>query len=55
MRQKGTANFCLKMEMNKILPIYYISEKLQIKYYIRYQDDFLVFYLSKEYLKYCLE
>ena len=47
---------------NQILAIFYlndmdhfIKEKLKIKYYIRYQDDFLLFHPSKEYLKYCLE
>ena len=47
---------------SQILAIFYlndldhfIKEKLQIKYYIRYQDDFLLFYPSKGYLKYCLE
>lgn len=34
---------------------HYIKEKLHIKYYVRYQDDFLLFHQSKEYLKYCLE
>ena len=45
---------------SQILAIFYlndldhfIKEKLQIKYYIRYQDDFLLFHKSKEYLKYC--
>ena len=28
---------------------------LKIKYYVRYQYDFLLFHHSKEYLKYCLE
>ena len=28
---------------------------MKIKYYIRFQDDFLLFHNSKEYLKYCLE
>ena len=32
---------------------HYIKEKLHIKYYVRYQDDFLLFHQSKEYLKYC--
>lgn len=31
-----------------------IKEELKIKYYIRYQDDLLLFHESKEYLKYCL-
>ena len=34
---------------------HYIKEELKIKYYIRYQDDFLLFHNSKEYLKECLE
>lgn len=33
---------------------HYIKEKLKIKYYIRYQDDFLLIHHSKEYLKECL-
>ena len=33
---------------------YFIKEKIKIKYYVRYQDDFLLFHSSKEYLKYCL-
>ena len=45
---------------SQILAIFYlndldhfIKEKLKIKYYIRYQDDFLLFHPSKQYLKYC--
>ena len=34
---------------------HYIKEELKIKYYIRYQDDFLLFHSNKEYLKECLE
>ena len=34
---------------------HYIKEKLHIKYYIRYQDDFILFHQSKEYLRFCLE
>lgn len=33
---------------------HFIKEVLKIKYYVRYQDDFLLFHESKEYLKYCL-
>ena len=33
---------------------HYIKEKLKIKYYVRYQDDFVLFHESKEYLQYCL-
>lgn len=34
---------------------HYIKEELKIQYFIRYQDDFLLFHNSKKYLKYCLE
>ncbi len=34
---------------------HFIKEELKIKYYVRYQDDFLLFHQSKEYLKVCLE
>ena len=34
---------------------HYIKETLKIKYYVRYQDDFLLFHPSKEYLQYCLK
>lgn len=34
---------------------HFIKEKLKIKYYIRYQDDGLIFHESKEYLKYCFK
>lgn len=47
---------------NQILAIFYlndmdhfIKEKLKIKYYVRYQDDFLLFHHSKKYLQYCLK
>lgn len=33
---------------------HYIKEELKMKYYVRHQDDFLLFHESKEYLKYCL-
>ena len=33
---------------------HFIKEVLKIKYYVRYQDDFLLFHPSKQYLKYCL-
>lgn len=32
-----------------------IKERLGIKQYIRYMDDFILFHPDKEYLKYCLE
>lgn len=34
---------------------HFIKETLKIKYYVRYQDDFLLFHPSKDYLKYCLK
>jgi len=34
---------------------HFIKEKLHIKYYIRYMDDFVLFSHNKEYLNYCLE
>lgn len=34
---------------------HFIKEKLKVKYYVRYQDDFLLFHPSKEFLKQCLE
>jgi len=32
---------------------HFIKEKLRIKYYIRYMDDFILIHESKEYLKHC--
>ena len=34
---------------------HFIKENLKIKYYVRYQDDFLLFHPSKDYLKFCLK
>lgn len=34
---------------------HFIKERLHIKYYIRYMDDFILMHPDKEYLKYCLE
>ena len=34
---------------------HFIKETLKIKYYVRYQDDFLLFHPSKDYLKFCLK
>lgn len=34
---------------------HFIKETLKIKYFLRYQDDFLLFHSSKQYLKYCLK
>lgn len=34
---------------------HYIKETLKIKYYVRYQDDFILLHQSKDYLKYCLQ
>ena len=47
---------------SQILAIFYpndmdhfIKENLKIKYYVRYQDDFLLFHPSKQYLQFCLK
>lgn len=32
---------------------HFVKEKLKIKYYVRYMDDFLLIHSDKEYLKYC--
>lgn len=47
---------------SQILAIFYlndldhfIKETLKISYYVRYQDDFLLFHPSKKYLQYCLK
>ena len=34
---------------------HFIKEKLKIKYYVRFQDDFLLYHQSKEYLQFCLK
>ncbi len=34
---------------------HYIKEKLKIKHYIRYMDDFILFHHDKDYLKFCLK
>lgn len=33
---------------------HYIKERLKIKYYIRYMDDFILIHPDKKYLQYCL-
>ena len=33
---------------------HFIKEKLHIKYYIRYMDDFILMHPNRDYLKYCL-
>lgn len=33
---------------------HYVKEELKIKYYLRYQDDFVLFHESKKYLNECL-
>ena len=33
---------------------HYIKERLRIKFYLRYMDDFILIHQSKEYLEYCL-
>ncbi len=47
---------------NQILAIFFLNDmdhfiknNLKIKYYVRYQDDFLLFHHSKKYLQFCLK
>lgn len=47
---------------SQILAIYYlndldhfIKEKLHIKYYVRYMDDFILFHEDKKYLRFCYQ
>ena len=47
---------------SQVLAIFYLNDMdhfiyndLKIKHVIRYQDDFILFHESKEYLKYCLK
>lgn len=49
-------------QTSQILAIFYlndfdhfIKEKLNIKYYVRYMDDFVLIHEDKNYLKYCLK
>lgn len=49
-------------ETSQILAVYYlngldhfIKEKLHIKCYIRYMDDFILFHQDKDYLRFCLK
>lgn len=34
---------------------HYIKERLKVKYYVRYMDDFLLFHHDKNYLEFCLD
>lgn len=34
---------------------HYIKEKLKVKFYLRYMDDFLLIHEDEEYLKYCMK
>ncbi len=59
--KKGTG-LPIGNETSQILAVYYlngldhfIKENLRIKCYIRYMDDFILFYHDKEYLKFCLK
>lgn len=53
---------CIGSNSSQILAIYYlndldhyIKEELKIKYYVRFQDDFLLFHKDKIYLKECFK
>ena len=61
-RYKKGVGLPIGNETSQILAVYflseldhYIKEKLHIKCYIRYMDDFVLFHPDKEYLKYCLK
>ena len=61
-RYKKGVGLPLGNETSQILAVYYlngldhfIKEKLHIKCYIRYMDDFVLFHSDREYLKYCLK
>ncbi len=45
----------IKLDNVDIILLNQNKEVLKIKYYVRYQDDFLLFHPSKDYLKYCLQ
>ena len=57
--QEGLA---IGMMTSQILAVFYlndidhfIKEELKCKYYIRYQDDLIIFHKSKKYLKHCFK
>lgn len=59
---KERKGLCIGFQTSQWLAVYYmngldhfIKEKLHIKYYGRYMDDFYLIHKDKEYLKYCLE
>lgn len=61
-RYKRGTGLPIGNETSQILAVYYLNgfdhfvkEKLRIKCYIRYMDDFILFHHDKEYLKYCLK
>jgi RNA-directed DNA polymerase (reverse transcriptase) len=56
----STKGLCIGFQSSQWMAIYYldgldhfIKEKLRIKYYGRYMDDFYLIHKSKEYLEYC--
>ena len=56
----STRGLCIGFQTSQWLAVYYlngldhfIKEKLQIKYYGRYMDDFYLIHKDKEYLKHC--
>lgn len=60
-RYKKGVGLPIGNETSQILAVYYLSsldhyikESLQIKCYIRYMDDFILFHHDKDYLKFCL-
>lgn len=56
----GDYGLGLGSQVNQLLALallddidHYIKEKLKIKHYVRYMDDFVIIHEDKEYLKYC--
>ena len=59
---KGDSGLGLGSQVSQLIALavlddldHFIKEKLGIKYYVRYMDDFILIHPDKEYLKYCLE
>lgn len=57
----GTEGLGLGSQLSQLLALavlddldHFIKERLHIKYYIRYMDDFVLIHNDKKYLKYCL-
>ena len=54
-KNKNKVNIYKEYKLIDIYNVYNIKEVLKIKYYVRYQDDFILLHHDKEYLKFCLD